>query len=67
MDLKTLLASAPMIRRAWRVVPGPLKLPLIVVALIVWLVRRRGDDAAADVPGGAARDTAGATRHDPGR
>lgn len=30
MDIKTALAAAPWARRAWRVVPGPLKLPLLV-------------------------------------
>lgn len=49
MDVKTLLASAPWIRRAWRVVPGPLRIPLLLIALVVWLVRRGGsDDAAAE-------------------
>lgn len=45
MDVKTLMASAPMIRKAWRIVPGPLKIPLIVVAAIIWFVKRgNGDD-----------------------
>lgn len=43
MDVKTLMASAPMIRKAWRMVPGPLKIPLIVIAAIVWFVKRGGD------------------------
>ena len=51
MDVKTLMASAPMIRRAWRVVPGPLKIPLIILAAIVWFVKRGGsDDTAAAGP-----------------
>lgn len=44
VDVKTLMASAPMIRKAWRVVPGPLKIPLIVVAAIVWFVKRGNGD-----------------------
>lgn len=55
MDVKTLMASAPMIRRAWRIVPGPLKIPLIVVAAIVWFVKR-GDGDGAPAGNGAPAD-----------
>lgn len=49
MDVKSLLAAAPWIRRAWRVVPGPLRIPLLLVALVVWLFKRGGsDDTATD-------------------
>lgn len=52
MDVKTLLAAAPWLRRAWRVVPGPLRIPLLLIALVVWLVRRGGsEDTAPDSAG----------------
>lgn len=45
MDAKAAIAAAPLLRRAWRVVPGPLKLPLLVVggayALYRWSTGRR--------------------------
>lgn len=41
MDAKTALMSVPMLRKAWRLVPGPLRLPLLAVGAIVWFVRRR--------------------------
>lgn len=48
MDLKRIIAAAPWLRKLWRVMPGPLRIPLLVVALVVWLVRRgEGEDPEA--------------------
>lgn len=60
MDLKTLLAAAPWIKKAWRVVPAPLRIPLLVVAFVVWLVNRR--DGATDPSTGS---TAGSSSPSP--
>lgn len=49
MDAKTALMSVPMLRKAWRVVPGPLRVPLLVVGAIIWFVRRdKGGSADGD-------------------
>jgi hypothetical protein len=44
MDVKQALAAAPLIRSVWRRVPGALKIPLVIVAVIVWYVRRNDVD-----------------------
>lgn len=56
MDVSKMLAAAPFLRRAWRALPGPLRIPVVVVAAIVWFVRRRGEGDAAepDVPAGGS-------------
>ncbi len=55
MDTKTLLAAAPFARRAWRWMPGPLRVPLLAFALIVWVYRKvTGDEpepATESAPG----------------
>jgi hypothetical protein len=49
VDVQTALAAAPWLKRAWKAVPGPLRIPLAVLALAVWVVRRRRrDDEATD-------------------
>ena len=50
MDLGKTIAAMPWLRRLWRLLPGPLKLPLLVVAVFMWW-RRRGQDDQADAPG----------------
>lgn len=47
MDTTKLLAAAPWLRKAWRALPGPLRIPVLVLAAIVWFIRRRGDEGAA--------------------
>lgn len=49
MDLKTVIASVPILRKAWRVVPGPLRIPLLLVGAVVWLYKR-GDDEPQEPP-----------------
>lgn len=54
MDLQKIIAALPWLRRLWRWMPGPLRIPLLVVALVVWLWRRGDDEAAGDETGDAA-------------
>ena len=45
MNLRTLIAAAPWLRRLWRFLPGPLRIPVLVLAAVVWLWRRmRGEE-----------------------
>lgn len=44
MDVRQLIASAPLIRKGWRVLPGPLRIPLLVVAGGVFLYRKLSSD-----------------------
>jgi hypothetical protein len=38
MDISTIIAAAPVVRRAWKYTPSPLRVPLIVagVAFVAW-------------------------------
>ena len=59
MDLKTAIAATPMLRKAWRIVPGPLKIPLVLaggVYAVYYMVSGKGDEAEADAA--AANDGA---------
>lgn len=62
MNVKQVIASLPWLRRMWRFLPGPLRVPLLVVGAVVWLWRRRA--GSPDVPpadgadGAAERDEA---------
>lgn len=50
MDIGKTIAAWPWLRRLWRFLPGPLRIPLLVIGLVGWLWRRaRGED---DVPAG---------------
>ncbi|MDX1621149.1 MAG: hypothetical protein R3320_09175 [Nitriliruptorales bacterium] len=45
MDLKKAIAALPWLRRAWRILPGPLRLPLLVVGAVYWLWKKfRGQE-----------------------
>lgn len=35
VNLRTIIAATPWLRRAWRLTPGPLRIPLLLVALVV--------------------------------
>lgn len=49
MNLRQLLPALPWLRRLWRFLPGPLRLPLLAVGAVVWLWRRaRGEDQPAE-------------------
>lgn len=62
MDLKTVVAAVPVLRRLWVWLPGPLKFVALVGAVFFWL-RGRGEpgppeaDAAADAPERLEPDT----------
>ena len=45
MDIKPAIFAVPWLRRAWRLLPGPLKLPVLIIGAIYALYRwRRGDE-----------------------
>lgn len=45
MDVKSTIAAIPWLRRAWKVVPGPFRIPLLVLGALYWLyTRAKGDD-----------------------
>ena len=46
MDVAKLIAAVPLVRRAWRYTPGPLRIPLAVVGvgLVVWQYLRGHDE-----------------------
>lgn len=50
MDLKTAIAATPMLRKGWRLVPGPLKIPVLVAGgayAIYYMVSGKSDEAEA--------------------
>lgn len=47
MDASTVLAAAPYAKKAWKLIPPNLRLPLIAVGVVVWLWKRNGDTADA--------------------
>lgn len=55
MDLKTTIASVPILRKAWRVIPGPLRIPLLLIGAVVWLYKRGDDEAREDAADEPAR------------
>ena len=54
MDPRAIMASLPLLRKAWRWLPGPLRVPVLLIAVIIgtwWVVTGRhkkasGEDAA---------------------
>lgn len=44
MNLRQVIATLPWLRKLWRFLPGPLRVPLLVVAAVVWLWRRGSDE-----------------------
>ena len=54
MDLRAIIAAAPVLKRVWQWLPKRLRFPLLAVAFVIWLWRRlRGtdeDDAAEPAP-----------------
>jgi hypothetical protein len=56
VNLKAIIASLPMLRRAWKFLPGPLRVPVLVIAAIIGIVqfvtgRRANKDDAGDRDG----------------
>lgn len=55
MDLRKIIAAWPLLRRLWRFLPGPLRIPLLVIAAVGWLWQRlRGQDGPSDTSPEAA-------------
>lgn len=48
VDVKKVVSAAPLIRKAWRVVPGPWRVPVLVGGAAVWVYRKlKGEDEPA--------------------
>ena len=65
MNPRAIVASFPVLRRVWRVLPGPLKLPVLLIGAIVgiWYLvtgRRKqaeeGSDTGSNGNPGSGRD-----------
>jgi hypothetical protein len=51
MDPRAILASLPLLRKAWRWLPGPLRIPVVLIAAIIgtwYVVTDRHDKASGD-------------------
>ena len=47
MNLRAIVSSIPLLRRAWRFLPGPLRIPVLAIGAGIWLWQRfRGGGAA---------------------
>ena len=54
MDIKTAIAATPMLRKGWRMVPGPLKLPVLLAGAayaVYYVVSGKGEQAEAEAAG----------------
>jgi hypothetical protein len=60
VNLRSILASLPLLRRVWRWLPGPLRIPALLVGAVVWWFKRRSDDEAGGA-GGTGQSTGGRT------
>lgn len=61
MDIKTAIAATPMLRKGWRMVPGPLKLPVLLAGgayAIYYVVSGKGEQKEAEAAA-AGRDLDG--------
>lgn len=65
MNLRQLISSAPLLRRLWRFLPGPLRIPVLVLGAILWLWRRgKGEEPVpSGRPGRPSRREDPGTRH----
>lgn len=51
MNLRRLVAALPWLRSLWRYLPGPLRIPLLVIAAGVWVWRKAtGGDTEPPAP-----------------
>ena len=48
MNLRAIVSSFPLLRRAWRFLPGPLRIPVLLIGLGIYLWKRM---TGGDVPG----------------
>lgn len=45
MNIKKAISALPWLRRLWRVMPGPLRVPLLAVGALYWLWKKfRGQE-----------------------
>jgi hypothetical protein len=40
VNLRAIVSSLPLLRRAWRILPGPLRIPLLLIGAAVYLWSR---------------------------
>lgn len=48
MNLRAIVSSFPLLRRAWRFLPGPLRIPVLLLGLGIYIWKRM---TGGDVPG----------------
>jgi hypothetical protein len=59
VNLRAIVSSIPLLRRAWRFLPGPLRIPVLVIGAGIWLWQRfRGGGAATAERGQGAGSNA---------
>lgn len=54
MNIRAIVTSFPLLRRAWRMLPGPFRLPVILIGVVLYLWRRL---TGRDVPGEKTQPT----------
>lgn len=50
MNVRGLMTTIPLIRRAWRVLPGPWRLPLLIIGGGWWIYQRVSSNGDEDAP-----------------
>jgi hypothetical protein len=48
LNLGAIVAALPWLRRAWRVVPGPFRIPLLLIAAVIWVYKKLRNDPIAE-------------------
>lgn len=56
VNARKIVTSLPILRRAWRWLPGPFRIPLLVIGAVIYLWRRVSDRGESDAPATAAAD-----------
>lgn len=55
MNLRAIISSLPLLRWLWRLLPGPLRLPLLLIGGAIYLWKRMtGRDVPGDQDAGSA-------------
>jgi hypothetical protein len=55
VNVRAIVTSLPLLRRAWRLLPGPFRIPVLVIGAGVYLWRRMtGRDVPADEQAGTS-------------
>ena len=51
VNLRAIVSSIPLLRRAWRFLPGPLRIPVLAIGAAIYIWQRlTGGDAPTDEP-----------------